>query len=728
MSGLRYATRHKLAAAVAAGVLLAGSAPLTAFAQPPGPEPLIAPIGLARTQPANSPPRLQLDIDQLDPRVVRSDTPTVTVKGRVTNVGDRRIDQVEIRLQRGEPLADEGSLRAAMSQPPSAEIAKPQFTPVTRTLDKGASATFTATYSLEQLRLDQPGVYPVLINVNGRPEYGGVERLAGLNVLLPVLSLPGRTAPPPQAPARITLLWPLVHDRPRVVREADDDQQLVLADDDLASSLQIGGRLYGMLNAVEAATRSNTELASSICFAIDGDLLETVQAMAGGYQVQRPNGPIVPGKGKDFAQRWLVTLRALTNGQCVIALPYADADVSALSRAGAAELAKNAVNESVTAVGTILQPTKPQAGVIWPVDGTIDQRALSDIAGAAPTIVVANPDRLKGVNGAAPLSVGKSDRVIPLDQLTSSSLAGSAAAASGPVSVQNGLATLLFRTTQSGQSVLVAPPRRWTAPASELTVYLQSIGRMITDRLATARPLADLVGAPPGGSATALDYPEQDIAAEVPAAVISQVVQSNDVQRDLFGAMLPDNTRPVNPETLIHPLRNGLLRASSSAWRGDPEGGRQAAVTVVRQVDELRSQVTVNPPGPPITLASSNSPIPIRIANNLPVTVRVKLVIAESAGLRPGTIQERPIPAGNTFTEIVPAELLRAGKFTADVWVTTPDGTPLGSVSRIEISSGSYGTITVAVTSIAGGMLVLLAARRVYRRIKQKKNQEPTPA
>src|ERR1043165_241936 len=186
MSGLRPATRHKLAAVVAAGVLLTGSAPLTAAAQPPGPEPLVAPIGLARTQPANTPARLRLDIDQLSPRVIRSDTPQVTVMGKVTNVGDRRIEQVEGRLQRGDGLADEGKLRAAMTQPPAAAAAAPSpFTQITKSLDTGASATFTATYTLDQLKLDQPGVYPMLVNVNGRPEYGGAERLPAAHGLVP---------------------------------------------------------------------------------------------------------------------------------------------------------------------------------------------------------------------------------------------------------------------------------------------------------------------------------------------------------------------------------------------------------------------------------------------------------------------------------------------------------------------------------------------------------------
>nr|WP_052478086.1 DUF6049 family protein [Kibdelosporangium sp. MJ126-NF4]CEL15993.1 probable secreted protein [Kibdelosporangium sp. MJ126-NF4]CTQ93917.1 probable secreted protein [Kibdelosporangium sp. MJ126-NF4] len=729
MSGLRYATRHKLAAAVAAGVLLAGSAPLAAASlettQLPTPEPLLAPIGLARVQPANTPARLNLEIDQLNPRVIRSDTPMVTISGKVTNVGDRRIDQVEVRLQRGEAVTDEGKLRAAMTQPPAAEGAKPKFTSVTKSLEKGTSATFTATYTVDQLELDQPGVYPVLVNVNGRPEYGGSERLTGLNVLMPVLSLPGRGAPPAPASPKITVLWPLVDDHPRVVRQRDGDRQLVLADDDLASSLQVGGRLHGMLNAVEIATRQNSALMSSLCFAVDGDLLETVQSMGSGYQVQGGNGT-VPGRGQGFAQRWLSTLRSLTNGQCVIALPYADADLSALSRAGAADLAKTAVKQGTDAVDAVLKPTKPQSGVIWPVDGAIDQRALSDIGGLTPTTVLANPERLKGVTGRGPFTLGQSDRVLPIDQLTSSALVGPASA-TGPASVQNGLAALLFRAMRSNESVLVAPPRRWTAPASELTVYLQTIGQMFTDRLATARPLPDLADST-DGSAAALEYPEREIAAEVSDEVISQVTQANTVQRDVLGAMQPDDTNPRNPELLLHPIRNGLLRATSSGWRGNAAGGRQAADIAVGQLDELRNLVTVGPPGPPIIPASSNSPIPVRISNKLPVTVRVKLMISESAGLRSGTVQEKVIPAGSSASDFIPVELLRSGKFTADVWVTTPGGTRLGVTTEIEISSGNYGTITVAVTSIAGGMLVLLAARRVYRRIKQRKDQEPTPA
>ncbi|MET0233457.1 MAG: hypothetical protein ABW224_02340 [Kibdelosporangium sp.] len=730
MSGLRYATRLKspLAALVTGFLLVLCAPPAAAGQPPPGVEPLVAPIGLARTQPANGPSRIQLSIDQLNPRVVRADSGSLTVAGKMTNVGDRRIDQIEVRLQRGDLLTDEAKLRAAIGQPPAAEKNPSPFTPVTKSLDQGASANFTISVPLETLKLDQPGVYPMLINVNGRPEFGGPERLAGLNVLLPVLSTPSRSVTPGGSPSRITVLWPLLDDYPRVVSDTPGEP-VILGDDDLATSLQVGGRLYGMLNAVEIAVRQNSQLASSICFAVDGDLLSTVQAMTNGYEVRGQGGQAVPGKGKDFAQRWLTLLRTLSNGQCVIALPYADADLSALSRATEVDLAKTAVSQSFTAVSEVLQPAKPLQGVVWPIDGTLDPRALSDVTESSPTVVLSDPERLAGTTGSAPFAVGQSNRAVPIDQLTSSALTG-AAAAPGPVSVQNGLATLVFRATQAGRSVLVAPPRRWTAPPSELTEYLRSIGRMFTENLADPQPLGQLTGASAGGSASGLNYPEQDVAAEIPSVMTTEIAQTNSVKRDLRGAMEPDRTNPVDPDKLLQPIRTGLLRAASSAWRGNVDGGMRASAAVRTQLDDMRQQVTVNPPGPPIVLASSDSPIPIRIGNNLAVAVKVKLVVTESSGLRPDAVPIQSIPAGQSYTVIVGAELQRAGKFTVDVWVTTPGGTPLGTVSRIEISSTSYGTITVAVTSVAGGMLVLLAGRRVYRRIKQRNQteQEPGPA
>lgn len=718
MSRVRSAT-HTVLAILAAGAFVGLSAP--AAAQPPTAlEPLVVPIGIAPSPPADTTSKVRLDVNQLTPRVLRSEN-AITVSGRLTNTSDRRIEDIEVRLQRGDPITTEAKLRDAMRQPPSTDTVRPQqFQPVAKALDPGAGTDFTFETTVDTLKIAQAGVYPILINFNGTPAYSRGERLAGLNILLPVL----RGATPPAKPAGVTVLWPLADDHPRVLQQVVNKQP-VLTDDDLSGSLSVGGRLFGMLNAVELATKDNPSLPSSICFAVDGDLLATVKSMSEGYQVLSPNGQTVPGKGKDAAQRWLDNLRQLTKGQCVIALPYADADLSALSRAGVADLTKTAVDQGYAKVAEILQPVQPLQNVLWPADGSLDQRVLTDIAGG-PVAVLSNPDRLNGPLGSAPYAFGQHNRAVPIDPLTSQALAGNAA---GPVSVQNGLAALVFRTAlQPSQPVLVAPPRRWTAPAAELTTFLQTVSRLYADRLAAPQVLQSLVGDSTAGTANGLDYSQQDAATELAGPVMTDISQSNAVQRDLFGAMHVDDTTRVDPADVMSPIRTGLLRAASTAWRGNPDGALRMSRNVGEQLDDVRGMVTVVQ-GPPITLASSNSPIPIRISNSLPVAVNVRFVVSEGSGLKPADVPERRISPKGTATLFIAAQLQRAGKFTVDVSLITPGGTSLGTIARFELSSTSYGTITVAVTSVAGGALVLLVGRRIYRRTKQPKNgREQSPA
>ena len=64
------------------------------------------------------------------------------------------------------------------------------------------------------------------------------------------------------------------------------------------------------------------------------------------------------------------------------------------------------------------------------------------------------------------------------------------------------------------------------------------------------------------------------------------------------------------------------------------------------------------------------------------------------------------------------AQVTRAGQFTVDAVVSTPAGGVLGPPSHLKVRSTAYGTITAWLTAIAGGLLVLLAARRVWRRVR----------
>jgi NhaP-type Na+/H+ or K+/H+ antiporter len=62
--------------------------------------------------------------------------------------------------------------------------------------------------------------------------------------------------------------------------------------------------------------------------------------------------------------------------------------------------------------------------------------------------------------------------------------------------------------------------------------------------------------------------------------------------------------------------------------------------------------------------------------------------------------------------------VIRAGRFTVDATLTTEGGTTLGSTARLELTSTTYGVVTVAITGVAGGVLVVLVAFRLFRRVR----------
>lgn len=705
---------------IATALLVLG--PAVAPAAPAAADPIGEPV-----EPVGGQALLRLEVDTMAPRVVTSANKTLAVTGRITNTGDRRVDEIRVKVQRGEPVESDGELRGLADL--ATDSGSSPFVDVVDTLRPGDTAELDVVVPVRgaepSLALTQPGVYPLLVNVNGRPDYGGQARLAAVSLPLPVLSVPnGAAATPKSTPPEVTLLWPLLDTQPR--RLPTSDGQTVLTDDELADSLSVGGRLFSLVNAV-STTSPNSTLQGSLCFAVDPDLLQTVSLMRAGYKVRGPDGRIVPGRGAAAATDWLARLTSLTRGRCVLSVPYADADLVALSRSGAVDLAQLSLASS-SIVADLLTPVQPAKDLFWPVGGTFDRRTLVDLAAVGPTTVLADRAHLQHVSGQAPyritgLQTTQPVRALPVDQLLSQSLdTAPTGAEDDGSSLQEGLAALTFRTLFDQRDVghvLIAPPRRWTASASELGRYLGLAQQLFSSGYATPQSLTQAVSGADRGTATGLAYTPQDSRREVPAAVAADVARINNVKRDLLDAMDDDTTTDVDPNQLLSPMQYGLLRGVSTAWRGQTARAVETVARVDAELDALRGQVVVNNPGRPITLASGDSPIPFTINNGLPVAIVVRIQVVAPPGLRPEPYPAFRIPPASSISRYIPAEVIRAGRFTVDMSLTTPSGgTELGDPTRLELTSTSYGIITVAVTGTAGGVLVLLVAIRIFRRVR----------
>ncbi|MFF5985835.1 DUF6049 family protein [Prauserella flavalba] len=662
-------------------------------------------------QPLDTPNRLRLDLEQLSPRIVTPQDDTLVVTGSVTNVGDRPITEIVARLQLGAPQTSDDELEQTLTEAPPTDSGASEWVGIADILQPGDTARVTLTVPIDELPLSSPGVYPLLVNVNGTPAYGGAARLAAVSTLLPVID------PPSEAPpASVSMLWPITSSKPQVVASPHGGP-LVLADDILAAELKPGGRLDALVAA--AASQRDTPVFGSLCFAIDPELLDTVELMTRGYQVRTPSGEL-PGSGREAAAEWLAKLRDLVASHCVIQLPYADADLTAVSQ----------VNTPADLVGTALNGTsilqklgvQPKPGVVWP-GSALDETALRRVAEAGVTTLITDPLQQTSAHPGM--------RSLPFDALTSGALGGARSTATSAqtpadqpnIATQNGIAALAFHAGLGEEPegpVLVAPPRRWDAPVSELVAFLDSFASLQSLGMVEPASLDELLAGPPE-SAAAGDTGTLDGAFSVPGDVIAELSDLEGVAADLQRAMSVDPTRQVQPAAIIQPLHNAVLRATSTAWQSSSSLGAAAARAATAQLTALRRQVTVTTLSQSVSLASGSSPLPVTLSNSLPVAITVRIQLENNAGLRPAHMPDSLLSANSKIPQYIPAEALRSGRFNLDVSLTTPGGTELGTPARLEFSSSELGVVTVVLTATAAGALVLLSGRRIYRRVKARK-------
>ncbi|SFT72028.1 hypothetical protein SAMN04487904_106207 [Actinopolyspora lacussalsi subsp. righensis] len=733
-----------------AGLLLVVSALLAALA------PVTTPV--AEAQPTE---RIDITVSTVTPQLLRSDSSnTLTISGTIHNTSDSTLRDLEMRLQRGKARATRASVLKALRDRASTAVVRTRFEPVATRLAAGARTGFELRVTLSgadsrSLRVDSPGIYPLLLNVNGELPSQRRARLGSTRFMLPVLSLPGGSPAAPSESTPVTTLIPLI-DYPRMIQQRLPGRPTILTDDRLARSLAPGGRLHGLVRAVSEEVPPDEPLGKGLCFAIDPDLIVTAKAMAEGYRVRRDNGDTVRGTGSEAARTWLDDLRSVTQDRCVISMPYSDTDVVALGRAELPELIENSL-DGADAVSEELG-VEVREDVLWPVDGALDEPAASQLADTAVNKVLLHPDSLASTDGSlrpARLSTANSDytpsaRLIdPLVADALNPMRGQSAANSTQLSppgdatpaLLDGLASLTFRSRNAAVpgTTLIAPPRRWNPNEGELRDFLSGL-RTLRDAgfvRPTALPEPGDGSAERGaagtreqsaGSATrqvALAYPASSAADEIPQRVLDELAAQNRKVGRFYRAAAREPAKNVDPASVTTPLRNGLLRGASSAWRGESGTARKWLETAERTLRGILGSVRLGDPKP-ISLTSSNGKLPVTVVNDLPVTIWFELHVDSPRGVSVDDLGRLKVPANGKRQFLPKLHAERAGKFTVDVTMRTEGGTKLGRTQRIRVNSNAYGTVSLIITISGAALLVLLSGRRIVRRIRGR-NGTTTP-
>ncbi|MFV0493755.1 hypothetical protein [Mycobacterium sp.] len=713
-------------------------------------------------------PFVQVRIDQVTPDVVTtSSDPLVTVTGTVTSIGDRPVRDVMVRLEHAPAVASSIELRTTLDNgaddfEPAADVVA-----VAPELKRGQQARFVLSAPLRpsagpSLRIDGPGVFPILVNVNGTPDYGAPSRLTNARFLLPVVGVPpgeglgiaAAVAPETTKPVWITMLWPLA-DRPRLAPGVPGGTVPVrLVDDELAASLDGGGRLDALLASAELATSRAVDpdgaVNQSLCLAVDPDLLVTVNAMTAGYVVsdatdgpaQLPGTPTHPGTGQAAANLWLNRLRALAKHTCVVALPYAQADLDALQRVANPGLRYTATASPADIVDRILDVASLRGTAVLP-DGPLTDRTVTLLDANDDTVAVAAADPAPA--GAAPIEIEPrrlSARVVvaPFDPAVGAALA---AAGTNPIvpayldkslSVgvnrdsatarrQDALGAILWRSLSpevSPRTELLVPPGSWTLRADDAQSILTALATAIHSGLAVPRPLPALIADapthsgqpdPPGGYPSARGQFDSD--------VVGRIAEQTSRLQDLTSALMTDERTGLTGAQYTAPLLEDMLRTLSRSVPPDARDdlAQQRLSVTGKTIDDIFRSVTIVEPSGSYTLATEHSPLPLVLHNGLTVPIRVRLQISAPPGMTVTDLGEIELTPGYLPLR-VPIEVNFTQRVAIDVGLSTPDGTALGEPARLSVHSNAYGQVLFAITMTAAAILVLLTGRRLWHRFR----------
>ncbi|WP_025737865.1 hypothetical protein [Mycobacterium genavense] len=739
---------------------------------------LTGPVGTPRAaaDEPGSTPFVRVRVDQVTPDVVTTTSlPIVTVSGVVTNIGDRPVRDVMVRLEHADAVTSSAGLRTSLDGATDQYQAAADFFTVAPKLQRGQEVGFTLSAPLRSLAksslgINQPGIYPLLVNANGTPDYGAPARLDNARFLLPVIGVPpdradaleSAVAPDTSKPLWVTMLWPLA-DRPRLSPgQPGGTIPVRLVDDDLATSLATGGRLDILLSAAEVATSRDVDadgaVGRALCLAIDPDLLVTVNAMTAGYVVsdspdgpaQEPGTPTHPGTGQAAATGWLNRLRALAHRTCVAPLPYAQADLDALQRVhdpGLSSIATTSVGDIVDHILDVQSTRGATLLTDGPLtDGSADLLSAnnSTVAVAAGDLVASDSQNSSGSDGVDTVPRRLSPQVVvaPFDPAVGAALAGAGNSPGVPTYLDPSLTVRLAHDSNTARrqdalgsmfwhaldrdapprTQILVPPATWNLGADDAQVILTALATTIRSGLGVPRPLPAVIAEAQTVPAARAEPPRPPQAPERGRFGDNVVADINgQVGRlwKLTSALSTDERTGLTGVQYTAPLREDMLRSlSQSEPPGTRNGLAQQRLAVVgNTINDLFGAVTIVNPGGSYTLATEHSPLPLALHNGLAVPIKVRLQVDAPPGMTVTDVGQIELPPGYLPLR-VPIEVNFTQRVAIDVTLRTPDGTRLGDPVRMSAHSNAYGKVLFAITLTAAAVLVLLAGRRLWHRFR----------
>ncbi len=407
----------------------------------------------------------------------------------------------------------------------------------------------------------------------------------------------------------------------------------------------------------------------------------------------------------------------------VVALPWADADLTALAHLGENDLIDSAFKR--TEAGKVAQ-SGADTSVAWSA-GALDGTTLATLPASVTTVVAAPDD--------APVAVDLTYTPSGTMTLDGRTLlipdAGLSAAAGGVLVTYQGqeelsqldalqllrgqTAILTRQAPALSRDIIVAVPREQAAVTDP-----EALGRRLkalTNSTWTQAQNLDSLLASAAAEATAgtemlrMDLPEFSTGEGEVTAMTLTSARDTAAHLDSVGSILTDPERALGLSTDVVAL------TASSSWRADQDACTNMIAQARARGDTVTASLTTAPSST-INLISSAADLPVRIVSSLDQDVTVKVHL-ESSSTRLQTDEDVTItvPAGGQATASVPVTAVGSGDVDLTIRLRSENGTDLGTPStvhlRVRADWENMGT------RVLSGVLVLLLIAGIIRTVRR---------
>ena len=630
------------------------------------------------------------------------------IKGRVANTNtDFDLSDLSVRVTISAPLPSREAIAqvAAGSNSFDGFAISDTTTKVAGRLQPGAKRDFTIRVRMRDLPLQGPGVYVLGI------ELVGIDPRLGFTVLGVGRTLLPWVPEPPEEQTTLAWLWPLSSWPGRT-------PDGVLLNDSTGRAISPGGRLDDLVSAGSTARRD-------VSWIIDPALVETVDAMTGGYLVA-DGDQLVPGAASQQATRWLDEMRTIAQRTELWVLPYADVDADALERGG---LDRDVVR-AISIAGPVTREAIGNPGIgsiYWAPGGRTDLTTTSLLASAGVSAVILRDDALPPLDASGITPSGSVDLDTQFGPLRAV-LIDSGLRATLSMPEQTKAERLLVRQRFISETAFVTledPQIPRTLIAGSGGPRWNGDPRLLREILTALRvspwielvPLGQVLNEPPSTVLRSRSpYGAAQRERELPGEYVDRIVRAQD-SLTLVRQVVD------NPIDITEPIAGALLRSASAAWRNREETGSQLLTIVQDDLDTDIGRVTVVSRGT-VTFSGNTGRIPITVANDFdrPVTIGLRVEGEPSARLQSDPLEPLQIEAGRRASLEVPVRIIGGEPLPVSVRLITIEGADFGTSTQLTLQTTAYSRAALWVSIGAAVVLVLLVIADSVRRARARRS------